>query len=125
MQTKLLIPRFNDINVVSAATAALAPETGDTLSWNSDLNNVNNSGLLFVAQLALGNVAAACEILGSIDGVNYSPLITGISFTNGGNGQQQTLAYSVTFPPYIKLKLTARAHNSDPARSGVAVWITY
>lgn len=125
MQTKLLIPRFNDINVTNAATAAIAPQTGETLSWNSDLNNVNNSGLLFVAQLAQGNSAASCEILGSIDGENYSPLITGITFTNGGTGVQQTLAYSVTFPPYIKLRLTARAHTSDPNRSGVAVWITY
>lgn len=125
MQTKLLIPRYNDINVTSAATSSFAPETADTLSWNTDVNNVNNSGLLFVAQLAQGNVAAACEVWGSIDGVNFSPLVTGISFTNGGNGSQQTLAYSVTFPPYLRLRLTARAHNSDPSRSGVALWITY
>lgn len=125
MQTKLLIPAYNDINVTSAATATFSPVTADTLSWNSDLNNVNNSGLLFVAQLPAGNVNASYEIWGSIDGVNFSTLVPSTAFTTAGGGVQQTLTNSVTFPPYIRLRLTGRAHTTNVDRSGVAVWITY
>lgn len=126
MQTKLLIPAYNDINVTGAATATFSPVTADTLSWNSDLNNVNNSGLLFVAQLPAGNANASYEIWGSIDGVNFSTLVPLTAFTTpAANQLQQTFSHSVTFPPYIRLRLTGRAHTTNVDRSGVAVWITY
>lgn len=125
MQTKLLIPAYNDITVTSAATATFSPVTADTLSWNSNLNNVNNSGLLFVTQLPGGNANASYEIWGSIDGVNFSTLVPSTAFTAAGTGDPQTFTHAVTFPPYIRLRLTGRAHTTAVERSGVAVWITY
>jgi hypothetical protein len=125
MQTKLLIPAYNNLAAQNVATAVFSPVTADTLSWNSDLNNVNNSGLLFVTQLPAGNVNASYEIWGSIDGVNFSTLVPTTTFTSASGGQAQTLAHPVTFPPYIRLRLIIRAHDSVVERSGVAVWITY
>jgi hypothetical protein len=123
MQVIRLIPTYNDINATT--TPSFSPITGEVYSPNRDLNNDNNSGLLFVNQMAAGNVNAQAQVWGSIDNVNFSPLVTGVVFTTANAGTQQNLAYTVSLPPFIRLRLTAPAHSSNMARSGVEVWAIY
>lgn len=125
MDRVLLIPSYNDISVTSVATATFSPTVGDVFAKKTDLHKINNSGLLFVRQLAGGNANAGCQIWGSIDGTNYSPLITGIAFTTASGGTSQTLAYPVALPPFIKLRLTNRAHSTTVGASGVEVHVTF
>lgn len=125
MDRVLLIPAYNDVSVTSTANATFSPAVGDVFAKKTNLNKDNNSGLLFVRQLAGGNANAGCQIWGSIDGTNYSPLITGIAFTTANGGTSQSLAYPVALPPFIKLRLTNRAHTTTVEASGVEVHVTF
>lgn len=125
MYSKQLIPPYNNTASTNSSTATFSPVIGNTQSGKTNLKNVNNSGLLFVAQAAGGNANAACEIWGSIDGVNYSPLIKSITFSAASGGSAESKVYPVTLPIFVKLLLTNRAHTTENETSGVFVWAVY
>lgn len=125
MFAKQLIPFYNNINVISSSTAAFSPVVGSTQEFKTNNRNVNNSGLVFVTQAEGGNLNASCALWGSLDGTNFSPLISLIAFTAASGGAAQTLLYPLTLPVYLKLYLTGRASTVNNETSGVSVSVVY
>lgn len=126
MNTDQIIPPFNNTGAVgTAGTAVFSPNTGDVFSKNTNRRNVNNAGMLAVTQVEGGDTNAECELWGSIDGVNFSPLVKNIAFTGASGGLAKVLFYPVALPPYIRLLLVRRASSVNNTTSGVAVTAVY